>query len=304
MADTTSPLTAPIGKQLPADLSLTPLVDGAAGQARPLMEWLTTFHLASVILDPYTNESSWILRAATRILEPFRGSDARINLIVTSGPSDAQAFLGPLTERFLVFCDADRSAVKAIGLSRAPGVRVHPRRRRGRGVRAGLEPARVGRSGRCHRRDHLVVVDHGAGPERSGPVPRFAGPRLTSRSRAGATAGGRAAVPRSPRHPRDLPIVDALDDVRAALREHRRAIIVAPPGAGKTTVVPLALLDEPWLGDGRIVMLEPRRLATRAAAQRMAATTRTASATLIGYQTRESATSARRRGSRWSPRAC
>ena len=51
---------------------------------------------------------------------------------------------------------------------------------------------------------------------------------------------------------------------------------MAPPGAGKTTVVPLALLDEPWLGDGRIVMLEPRRLATRAAARRMAATTRTA----------------------------
>ena len=120
MADTASPLTAPIGKQLPTDLSLTPLVDGAAGQARPLMDWLTTFHLASVILDPYTNESSWILRTATRILEPFRGSDARINLIVTSGPADAQAFLGPLTENFLVFCDPDRSVVKAIGLSELP----------------------------------------------------------------------------------------------------------------------------------------------------------------------------------------
>ncbi len=87
--------------------------------------------------------------------------------------------------------------------------------------------------------------------------------------------------------PRDLPIVDALDDVRRALRDHRRAIIVAPPGAGKTTVVPLALLSEPWLGDGRIVMLEPRRLATRAAARRMAATTRTSVGDLIGYQTRD-----------------
>ncbi|MET0911193.1 MAG: DEAD/DEAH box helicase, partial [Ilumatobacteraceae bacterium] len=85
----------------------------------------------------------------------------------------------------------------------------------------------------------------------------------------------------------DLPIVDVLDDLRGALTTHRRAIVVAPPGAGKTTVVPLALLDEPWLEGRRIVMLEPRRLATRAAAQRMATTTRTSVGSLIGYQTRD-----------------
>ena len=85
----------------------------------------------------------------------------------------------------------------------------------------------------------------------------------------------------------DLPVVEALDDVRNALRHHRRAVLVAPPGAGKTTVVPLALLGQPWLGEQRIVMLEPRRLATRAAARRMASTTRTAVGELIGYQTRD-----------------
>ena len=85
----------------------------------------------------------------------------------------------------------------------------------------------------------------------------------------------------------DLPVVDALDDVRTALADHRRAVLVAPPGAGKTTVVPLALLDETWLGEQRIVMLEPRRLATRAAARRMASTTRTAVGELVGYQTRD-----------------
>ncbi len=84
------------------------------------MEWLTTFHLASVVLDPYTNESSWILRAATRVLEQFRSSDARINLIVTANANDASAFLGPLTERFLVFCDPDRAFVKGAGLSELP----------------------------------------------------------------------------------------------------------------------------------------------------------------------------------------
>ncbi|MDX1731163.1 MAG: ATP-dependent helicase HrpB, partial [Aurantimonas coralicida] len=49
-----------------------------------------------------------------------------------------------------------------------------------------------------------------------------------------------------------------------------RAVLVAPPGAGKTTLVPLAFLAEPWLGEGKIILVEPRRLAARAAARRMA----------------------------------
>ena len=67
-----------------------------------------------------------------------------------------------------------------------------------------------------------------------------------------------------------LPIEATLPALRTALAEARRAVLVAPPGAGKTTRVPLALLDAPWLGARRIVMLEPRRLATRAAATYMA----------------------------------
>ncbi len=85
----------------------------------------------------------------------------------------------------------------------------------------------------------------------------------------------------------DLPVVEVLDPLRAALHEHRRAIVVAPPGAGKTTLVPLALLDETWLGDGRIVMLEPRRLATRAAARRMSDLLGEQVGTTVGYQTRD-----------------
>jgi ATP-dependent RNA helicase HrpB len=85
----------------------------------------------------------------------------------------------------------------------------------------------------------------------------------------------------------DLPVIEAIPAVRAALADARRAVLVAPPGAGKTTVVPLALLDEDWLAGRRIVMLEPRRLATRAAARRMAATTGTDVGSLIGYQTRD-----------------
>jgi ATP-dependent helicase HrpB len=94
-------------------------------------------------------------------------------------------------------------------------------------------------------------------------------------------------VPSGPVELPDLPVVEAISGVRAALAAQSRAVLVAPPGAGKTTVIPLALLDEPWLDGRRIVMLEPRRLATRAAAQRMAHTTGTDVGGLVGYQTRD-----------------
>jgi ATP-dependent RNA helicase HrpB len=69
-----------------------------------------------------------------------------------------------------------------------------------------------------------------------------------------------------------LPIDDALPALRAALGQRTSAVLVAPPGAGKTTRAPLALLDEPWARGKRLILLEPRRLAARAAAARMAAT--------------------------------
>jgi ATP-dependent helicase HrpB len=71
-------------------------------------------------------------------------------------------------------------------------------------------------------------------------------------------------------HTQDLPIEDVLSDVVAALTTGTSAVLVAPPGAGKTTRVPLALLDAPWLAGRKILVLEPRRLAARAAAERMA----------------------------------
>jgi ATP-dependent helicase HrpB len=68
----------------------------------------------------------------------------------------------------------------------------------------------------------------------------------------------------------DLPVVAALSTLLHFLDVGRNVVLQAPPGAGKTTVVPLALLDQPWLAGRRIIMLEPRRLAARAAARRMA----------------------------------
>lgn len=86
-----------------------------------------------------------------------------------------------------------------------------------------------------------------------------------------------------------LPVEDCVADLRAALArpEPGAAVLQAPPGAGKTTVVPLRLLDEPWLAGRRIVVLEPRRLAARAAATRMAAQLGEPVGQTVGYATRD-----------------
>ncbi len=83
-----------------------------------------------------------------------------------------------------------------------------------------------------------------------------------------------------------LPIHAVLEPLKAALSAGAAAVLAAPPGAGKTTVVPLALLGESWLGGGKILVLEPRRLAARAAAERMAATLGEATGETVGYRTR------------------
>jgi ATP-dependent helicase HrpB len=83
-----------------------------------------------------------------------------------------------------------------------------------------------------------------------------------------------------------LPIVEALPRLRAALAAHRSAVLQAPPGAGKSTGVPLALLDEPWVAGKKILMLEPRRLAARAVATRMASMLGEPVGRTVGYRTR------------------
>src|SRR5690348_8558787 len=84
----------------------------------------------------------------------------------------------------------------------------------------------------------------------------------------------------------ELPVREALPALAAALDSERAAVLVAPPGAGKTTLVPLALLDAPWRGGGRILLLEPRRLAARAAARRMAALIGEEAGGTVGYAMR------------------
>lgn len=82
-----------------------------------------------------------------------------------------------------------------------------------------------------------------------------------------------------------LPIHAVLEPLKAALASGNTAVLAGPPGAGKTTVVPLALLDQPWL-EGKVLVLEPRRLAARAAADRMAKTLGEQAGGIVGYRTR------------------
>lgn len=98
------------------------------------------------------------------------------------------------------------------------------------------------------------------------------------------TADG--AGPVNARDGAGLPIAAALPALRQALRTRTSAIVQAPPGAGKSTVVPLALLDEPWLAGRRILVLEPRRLAARAVAQWMAHLRGEPVGATVGYRMR------------------
>jgi len=83
-----------------------------------------------------------------------------------------------------------------------------------------------------------------------------------------------------------LPVHEVLPELKAQLALGAAAVLVAPPGAGKTTVVPLELLAEPWLDGRKIIVLEPRRLAARAAAQRMAGTLGERTGETVGFRVR------------------
>jgi hypothetical protein len=106
----------------PADVSLS----AVNGGPYTLAEWVTTFHLVLVVIDPYTAESSWILGTAGRVLSTFRGADCRVGWLVTAAEPDARRFLGPWADELLTLLDPDRQLVKGLGLSRLPAL-VHIR---------------------------------------------------------------------------------------------------------------------------------------------------------------------------------
>jgi hypothetical protein len=105
-----------VAADVPADTPLTSL----SGDTRPIEEWTTTFHLALVVLDPFTYESAWILDTGGRILRTFAEADCRTAFMVTCAAEQARAFVGPWVDELLVFVDPDRMAVKGMGLEKLP----------------------------------------------------------------------------------------------------------------------------------------------------------------------------------------
>ncbi|PID39441.1 MAG: ATP-dependent helicase HrpB [Proteobacteria bacterium] len=83
-----------------------------------------------------------------------------------------------------------------------------------------------------------------------------------------------------------LPVAGIIDDLASALRNHPSAVLVAPPGAGKTTAVPLKLINQPWMSGRRMIVLGPRRITVRAAAHRMAGLLGQPVGQTIGYRVR------------------
>ncbi len=105
----------------PSDLVLTPLT----GKGLPLSAYLVQYHLLFVVLDPFTNEASWILPTAVRVLETFEQADVRVAFVVSgANPDEAKQFLGPHARTIMTFPDADRSITRALGLDTLPAL-VH-----------------------------------------------------------------------------------------------------------------------------------------------------------------------------------
>ena len=97
--------------------------------------------------------------------------------------------------------------------------------------------------------------------------------------------GYRTAPVKKPSLP-DLPINEALPALKGALEGRRSVLLEAPPGAGKSTIVPIALLQSPWLNGQKILMLEPRRIAARAVANRMSVLLGESIGRTVGFRTR------------------
>lgn len=95
-------------------------LDPLNGSSRPLSDWLTTFPLACVVLNPYTHESAWILETSKRILENFREAGCRTCWLVTCSHEDARRFLGPYTDLILTFVDPEASVVAGLGVEHTP----------------------------------------------------------------------------------------------------------------------------------------------------------------------------------------
>lgn len=111
---------AAVATDPPSDLVLPPI----GAHPRTVREWLTTFHLLLVAVDPRGRASRWILPTAERVLTDYDQADCRVAWLVAGDEDDARRFLGRRAEDILTFVDPDRAAIKAFGLGSLPAI-VH-----------------------------------------------------------------------------------------------------------------------------------------------------------------------------------
>ena len=104
----------------PPDLVLSSLT----GRSRTVREWVTTFHLLFVAVDPNSSQSRWIVPTAARVLSEYEQADCRVAWLVAGDASDARKFLGRWATDILTFTDPDLTAIKGFGLETLPAI-VH-----------------------------------------------------------------------------------------------------------------------------------------------------------------------------------
>jgi hypothetical protein len=107
-----------------AQLSGETSISAISGHEQTLAEWLTTFNLLAVVIDPYTHQSGWILPTAARLFGLYEEADIRCCFIVTSDADGAASYLGPYSREFLVLVDPERKVVAELGLETLPAL-VH-----------------------------------------------------------------------------------------------------------------------------------------------------------------------------------
>lgn len=91
-------------------------------ESKPLKDWVTSFQLLIVAIDPFKHESAWILDTANRILKTFEQANCRVAWLVTGTDKQAKKFLGPLAKERLTFADPKREAVKTMGIETLPAL--------------------------------------------------------------------------------------------------------------------------------------------------------------------------------------
>ena len=101
------------------------MLDPLTGKGFPLSAWLVQYQLLLVTLDPFTNESSWLLKTSAKVLAEFEQADCRVGFVVAGASAEeSRHFLGPFAESILAFPDPDRTITKAFGFERVPAI-VH-----------------------------------------------------------------------------------------------------------------------------------------------------------------------------------